>query len=202
MQPQTAQSSGPEGGQHPGYPAGPGLIEGCLSQTGGGYAVRSSEGGKQFSLELDPQMAQNLDVKRDVANAVGKQVKIYGYPSASGTSSSTASGAATSPQATTPSPAGDTTTPQATTPPAAGLPQADTGMTPAGGGGANAANSAQEAGAAGQSAANSAMAGGTQSPAATGANAFQVTRFIPLNTPCGTGTSQGAQPGNAQNAAE
>src|SRR5581483_9497851 len=50
---------------HPGFPAGPGMIEGCLSQAGSGYSIRPTEGGgPAFTLQLNPEMAQNLDMKR------------------------------------------------------------------------------------------------------------------------------------------
>src|SRR5581483_443848 len=36
--------------QHPGFPVGPGMIEGCIIQAGNGYAIRPEEGGPVFML--------------------------------------------------------------------------------------------------------------------------------------------------------
>src|SRR5581483_2339839 len=56
--------------QHPGFPVGPGMIEGCIIQAGNGYAIRPEEGGPVFVL------SGTQDLSRDV----GKQAKVYGYP--------------------------------------------------------------------------------------------------------------------------
>jgi hypothetical protein len=180
MQQQAGQSATQEAGQHPGYPAGPGMIEGCLTQAGGGYAVRSTDSGKEFSLDLNAQTAQNVNLNRDVTNSVGKQVKIYGYP----TGAESTTGASQATQGA-----------QTTTPAEAGSPNG--GMNAAGAG--NQAN-APGPGASSQPSATAPTSAGAQ--AASGSNALQVTRFIPLNKPCGTSTSQGAQTAPNQTAAQ
>jgi hypothetical protein len=192
MQQQAGQSAAQEAGQHPGYPAGPGMIEGCLTQAGGGYAVRSTDSGKEFSLDLNAQTSQNLNLNRDVTNNVGKQVKIYGYPTG-------AEGTGSSSQATQGA--------QAPTPAEAGSPNAGVNN----GAGAGSPASTSPSGAASQSSATAPTSAGAQAAssgaaaptsAATGSNSLQVTRFIPLNKPCGTSTSQGAQTAPNQTATQ
>ncbi len=143
---QPASSTRAEAGQHPGFPAGPGMIEGCLSQAGNDYKIKPSEGGgPAFTLSLNSQTAENPNLKQDMANSAGELVKVCGYPAVLGGGSAAAGGEQTGP----------------------------------GGGSAGAGAQTALASASGAS------------------HTLDLTRFIPLNKPCRTGSSQAPTSGGS-----
>jgi hypothetical protein len=153
------------------------MIEGCLSQAGSGYSVRPSEGGgPAFTLQVDPQQMQNASLQHDMSKSVGMQVKVYGYPA-----NASADG---SPAAAAPKP---------------GSPEENAGIQGHASGASPAAGSQQPATAAG-----GAMAQGQAAASGpAGPHVLELTEFIPLNKPCGTGTSQAPpKTGAGQSAAE